>query len=81
MKSNKKKIILVVIILVVFIFLTIIFIRKRQQMYFVKESFQEYMTITEDSTLKGEYSNYKDGYSFSVNEPKRIIIEGESGNI
>lgn len=79
MKSNKKKIILVVIIIIVLLFLIIIFVRKRQQMYFVKESFQEYMTITEDSTLKGEYSNYKDGYSFSVNEPKGLSLKGNLG--
>lgn len=41
MKSNKKKIILVVIIIIVLLFLIIIFVGKRQQMYFVKESFQE----------------------------------------
>lgn len=79
MKFNKKKILLVVITTVVLLSLIIILARKRQQAYFIKESFREYMTITEDSTLKGEYSNYKDGYSFSVNKPKGLSLKGNLG--
>ncbi len=79
MKLNKKKIVLVVITTVVLLLLIIILVRNRQQTYFIKESFQGYMTITEDATLKGEYSNYKDGYSFSVNKPKGLSLKGNLG--
>lgn len=65
-------------IIIISVLITI-FIIKWQQSRFLKESFQNYMSITEDSILRGEYSNYKDGYSFSVNEPKGLSLKGNLG--
>ena len=68
MKSKMIKIMIFVIIIILMV-----------SIIFIEEAFEKYMIITEDSKLKGEYSNYKDGYSFSVSEPKGLSLKGNLG--
>ncbi|MDO4832253.1 MAG: hypothetical protein Q4A45_02460 [Clostridia bacterium] len=79
MKSKMIKIMIFVIIIILMVSIIYIVITKQHQSKFIEEAFEKYMIITEDSKLKGEYSNYKDGYSFSVSEPKGLSLKGNLG--
>lgn len=79
MKSKIIKIMLFVIIISLMVSIIHIVITKQHQSRLIEEEFEKYMIITEDSNLKGEYSNYKDGYSFSVNTPTNLSLKGNLG--
>lgn len=77
-EENKKRIRIILSILAI-ILCIVFFIWNMVWFSYREENYKIYMGITKDPIVPDTYSSFKDGLSYSVNQPSYLILNGNLG--